>query len=77
MPKKWRSGVKLLTERPMGNGDMKKLRSIADVPRETPEKRRMRVLRLRAEVATGAYRPDLSAVARRLVKELHFGSSWN
>ena len=45
--------------------------------RETPQQRRLRVLRLQQQVMAGTYRPDLRAVAQRLALELPFGSTWH
>ena len=60
-----------------GTNDMKKVRPIVIAPRETPAKRRLRVLALRRRLENGTYRPDLHVVAERLISEMHFGSSWH
>jgi hypothetical protein len=77
MPKKWRRDVKLLTEGPIQILEMKKTRMKAALSRETPEMRRLRVLRLQRQVENGTYRPNLQVVAQRLVAEMHIGSSWH
>ena len=47
----------------------------AVLTRETPQQRRLRVARLREQVLSGSYRPDLGAVAERLMVELRLGTS--
>jgi hypothetical protein len=49
----------------------------AALMRETPEQRRLRLARLREQVSNGTYRPDLTAVAERLVAELRLGAHSN